>query len=752
MSAYAAFLTAALKRDPLISDLLPLPSINNEDSAYGGEGHGVGEGDGDGDGAAFFQAFKDGRLLTAVVNLTLVAVADDTTAATAAAAAATIRSANAAAAAAAAAASASAWSWRASFRANSSDNGGGGSGGGNVDGGRAGDGTGARSDRFSALQHDRGGSGSGGSAVPLPLLAATAATADATLGVFSELLQRCRKASGPVLSRVRKAARAANAADVAAGRPEAVTALLRPLITTYVLSVVSVRHRPELFRLLCDGEDMEEFCKLSAEAVLLRWLNFHVGHGGGGGGSGETKTIVAKPAFAGNGGSGRRTVTAVTGEGLIVSDLGPGLQDWRAYSALLRRLDFDGSAGVAAVLSSFGSRDGSWSNGGSGGRGGIAGTSGRRVLAERVVAAAQALGVAAPLARPAEVAAGDAAANVLLLAQLFAVRTGLPPLTALEARLLATAAEKSGDDLVAASLRGHGALGGGSSFIPGGGGGAGGSDDDGAGASSSDAGGGKVGITGSGRLNRSMSARGASFSSGCGGAGARTKDRAAWASLSGHGGGSAVATAVAGPVIGVLTPMTTVSSSRNGGGGGVSGSRRLPVASEENVVPPCFLCHVFDAAASAAAAATASWPGRNSENDPTEDGVNSFSSRQPPRPQQQQSWQQQPSSPQQASGISGARASSFPSRLGASLMTRAAAGTDVTASSDFNGGRKEPPPSPAPEVALPCNGGGGSGGGGDGGGDGCGDESPWQQQEQQQQRQQRRRNQERESTEVCTVS
>ena len=43
---------------------------------------------------------------------------------------------------------------------------------------------------------------------------------------------------------------------------------------------INIKDTPELFRLLEEGEELKDFMKLKPEAILLRWMNFHLKEAG----------------------------------------------------------------------------------------------------------------------------------------------------------------------------------------------------------------------------------------------------------------------------------------------------------------------------------------------------------------------------------------------------------------------------------------------------------------------------------------
>ena len=64
--------------------------------------------------------------------------------------------------------------------------------------------------------------------------------------------------------------------DLIEGRPHLVLGLIWQIIKIGLLSKINLQVHPELFRLLEKGESLEEFLKLPADAILLRWFNYHL--------------------------------------------------------------------------------------------------------------------------------------------------------------------------------------------------------------------------------------------------------------------------------------------------------------------------------------------------------------------------------------------------------------------------------------------------------------------------------------------
>ena len=45
----------------------------------------------------------------------------------------------------------------------------------------------------------------------------------------------------------------------------------------YLLSGITVQNEPGLIALLEDGEEIEDFLKLSPEQILMKWVNYQLG-------------------------------------------------------------------------------------------------------------------------------------------------------------------------------------------------------------------------------------------------------------------------------------------------------------------------------------------------------------------------------------------------------------------------------------------------------------------------------------------
>ena len=64
--------------------------------------------------------------------------------------------------------------------------------------------------------------------------------------------------------------------DILEGREHLILGLVWQVIKVGLLAKISLQFHPELTRLLEDGETLEQFLKLPADAILLRWFNFQL--------------------------------------------------------------------------------------------------------------------------------------------------------------------------------------------------------------------------------------------------------------------------------------------------------------------------------------------------------------------------------------------------------------------------------------------------------------------------------------------
>ncbi|KAJ3084369.1 hypothetical protein BCR33DRAFT_717762 [Rhizoclosmatium globosum] len=72
------------------------------------------------------------------------------------------------------------------------------------------------------------------------------------------------------------------AQDLIEGREHLALGLIWQIIKIGLQARVDIKFHPELFRLLEDGESLEQFLKLPTEQILLRWFNYHLKKAGWG--------------------------------------------------------------------------------------------------------------------------------------------------------------------------------------------------------------------------------------------------------------------------------------------------------------------------------------------------------------------------------------------------------------------------------------------------------------------------------------
>eukprot|EP01130_Rhizamoeba_saxonica_P006357 TRINITY_DN2533_c0_g1_i1.p1 TRINITY_DN2533_c0_g1~~TRINITY_DN2533_c0_g1_i1.p1 ORF type:complete len:527 (-),score=161.44 TRINITY_DN2533_c0_g1_i1:39-1619(-) len=68
--------------------------------------------------------------------------------------------------------------------------------------------------------------------------------------------------------------------DLMEGTHHIVLGLIWQIIKIGLLSKIDLLHHPELYRLLEEGETLEDLMKLSPEQILLRWVNYHLRESG----------------------------------------------------------------------------------------------------------------------------------------------------------------------------------------------------------------------------------------------------------------------------------------------------------------------------------------------------------------------------------------------------------------------------------------------------------------------------------------
>lgn len=68
--------------------------------------------------------------------------------------------------------------------------------------------------------------------------------------------------------------------DLTEGKPHLVLGLIWQIVKIGLFSKITLSNHPELFRLLEEGETIEDFLKLPVEQILLRWFNYHLKNAG----------------------------------------------------------------------------------------------------------------------------------------------------------------------------------------------------------------------------------------------------------------------------------------------------------------------------------------------------------------------------------------------------------------------------------------------------------------------------------------
>ena len=162
-----------------------------------------------------------------------------------------------------------------------------------------------------------------------------------------------------------------NAQMILDKRAHLILGIVWQIVRIHILREVNLRDVPEIFNLLQGEEEAEDLAKLSAEEILIRWINFHLK----------------------NSGSSKR-----------VSNLGSDVKDSEAYTLLLNQLDKD-----KCDLSALEEDDPVE-------RAGI------------VVNNAKKLGVK-PFIRPSAIANGNSKLNLMFCSLIFNAKHGLPPLS-----------------------------------------------------------------------------------------------------------------------------------------------------------------------------------------------------------------------------------------------------------------------------------------------------------------------------------
>ena len=71
-----------------------------------------------------------------------------------------------------------------------------------------------------------------------------------------------------------------DAHDLLKGKQHLVLGLLWQIIRIGLFNQITLEHCPGLVHLLKDGEEMQELMQLSPEAILIRWVNYHLANAG----------------------------------------------------------------------------------------------------------------------------------------------------------------------------------------------------------------------------------------------------------------------------------------------------------------------------------------------------------------------------------------------------------------------------------------------------------------------------------------
>ncbi|GAK66671.1 fimbrin [Moesziomyces antarcticus] len=64
--------------------------------------------------------------------------------------------------------------------------------------------------------------------------------------------------------------------DIIDGKEHLILGLVWQIIRRGLLSKIDLKNHPELYRLLDDGETLDEFLRLPPDQILLRWVNYHL--------------------------------------------------------------------------------------------------------------------------------------------------------------------------------------------------------------------------------------------------------------------------------------------------------------------------------------------------------------------------------------------------------------------------------------------------------------------------------------------
>jgi len=67
-----------------------------------------------------------------------------------------------------------------------------------------------------------------------------------------------------------------DADDISKGKPHLILGMIWQIIRVGLFSQINLEHVPGMFRLLKEGETLDELRRLSPEQILLRWVNYHL--------------------------------------------------------------------------------------------------------------------------------------------------------------------------------------------------------------------------------------------------------------------------------------------------------------------------------------------------------------------------------------------------------------------------------------------------------------------------------------------
>jgi len=70
------------------------------------------------------------------------------------------------------------------------------------------------------------------------------------------------------------------AQDIIEVREHLILGLIWQIIRRGLLGKIDIKLHPELYRLLENGETLEQFLRLPPEQILLRWFNYHLKNAG----------------------------------------------------------------------------------------------------------------------------------------------------------------------------------------------------------------------------------------------------------------------------------------------------------------------------------------------------------------------------------------------------------------------------------------------------------------------------------------